>query len=118
MEKASPTDENAPERKPVKVELSIKKDDKGPGFFSKVKGWCVIGLAGGAMVAVIGSLIARPFLTFFSGDLKKGCEPFVESAMTTGFQRLMLVQGGLLLAGFIIFFLLAMFWKRGAKDNA
>ena len=114
-EEQSPND--SVERKPVKVELSIKKDDKGPGFFSKVKGWCVIGLAGGAMVAVIGSVIARPFLTFFSGDLKKECQPFVESAMTTGFQRLMLVQGALLLAGFVLFFLIAMLWKRGSKDN-
>ena len=67
MSKEKPTEQPI-ERAPVKVELSIKKDDKGPGFFSKVKGWCVIGLAGGAMVAVIGSLIARPFLTFFLLD--------------------------------------------------
>jgi len=111
----NPTPEHA-ERKPVKVELVVKRDEKKPSVFQKLKRWRVIGLAGGALFASIGSLVARTFLTHFPGEVADQCEAFVESALSQGLRKMLLVQGGLLAGGFVIFFVLAMFWPKSDSD--
>ena len=112
----SDTNEPQVERKPVQVELVIKRDEKKPSVFQKLKRWCVIGLAGGALFAAVGSLVARTFLTHFPNEVSPKCEAFVETALSQALRKMLLVQGGLLAGGFLIFFLIAMFWPKSDPE--
>lgn len=99
------------ERGPVKVELVVTKDDKGPSMGQKLLRLVSIGLAGGAVTAAIGSIIAKFVIPVESSDK---CRDFAVVAVDQFSNSLFITQGALLAGGFLIFFVVGMLKRKKA----
>jgi hypothetical protein len=103
-------EESEQKRGPVKVELVIQKEETGPTFGQKLRRLVSIGLAGSALTAIVGSIIAHYVMP--SPETAKKCQEFVEVAVDASSQRLLLTQSALVAGGFVVFFLIAAFWRK------